>query len=218
MRWGYTAFSFLVSQAVYTYFFGFFPSLLFLVMLLMHEFGHVAALYCLRIEFFPPIFVPFVGAAINLDPNQLDRKKEAIMAIAGPLTGGCAAFVLLIVWLAFPHYSKDIPMMGMIAVYMNALNMIPASPLDGGRIAQLFGRWAQYVGVVLLVAFALYMQSPLFMFVSFIAGMEIARSRYDTRDSVSVWVKMVWFGYYLLLLGFLALLFVAYAIIISEMP
>src|SRR5690606_18410634 len=71
----------------------------FLVLILIHEFGHVLAMKHYRLSASPPIFIPFLGALINLRQQPPDAKVEAIVGIGGPAlgtVGAAACFALAI--------------------------------------------------------------------------------------------------------------------------
>ena len=86
-----TAGTALVSVAAYSIFFGWWFAAGFVVLLFVHEMGHVIALRREGIRASAPMFIPFMGAAIfarSLGDNAL---AEARVGLAGPILGSVGA-------------------------------------------------------------------------------------------------------------------------------
>ena len=102
-------------------------SILFLLLpIIFHELGHLLALFLFhyRIE---ELRVEISGLCIRYS-GVCSAWKEAAAALAGPLAGliyACAAVGL----------GQDGEITAGISLLLSAFNMIPAQPLDGGRIA-----------------------------------------------------------------------------------
>src|SRR5262245_9221413 len=107
----------------------------FVGMILIHEMGHFIAARQKGLEVGLPTFIPFVGAWINLKDQPMNAETEAYIAYAGPFIGTLGAFAAYFIgrslgsemWMALA-YSGFI---------INLFNLIPISPLDGGRITQV---------------------------------------------------------------------------------
>ncbi len=52
-----------------------------------------------------------------------------------------------------------------LSAYLNLFNLLPISPLDGGRITQAAGRYFKYVGLLALTAFSIYLREPVILYV-----------------------------------------------------
>jgi hypothetical protein len=72
----------------------------FVVLMLVHELGHSIAMRYFRLSASPPIFIPFLGAVINLRQTPRNALEEAIVGIGGPVTGTIAAGVTYLLYLA----------------------------------------------------------------------------------------------------------------------
>ncbi len=92
----------------------------------VHELGHVAALRLLgcRIR---ELRLEVGGFCITYDAAP-DRGAEALAAAAGPLAGFLYA-------MAAAHLGPDGALSAGISLLLSLINLIPAPPLDGGRIA-----------------------------------------------------------------------------------
>lgn len=152
-----TGFTMLISVWVYSFLFGWRFSVGFVVLIFVHEMGHIIAAKWLRMPVSAPIFIPFIGAYINMKQNPRDAWTEALMAYGGPLAGGAGAWAC---WaLALYFQAPWLMAVASTAFVLNLFNLIPAPPLDGGRISAAVSPWFWGVGVLLLGAALFYFQS-----------------------------------------------------------
>jgi Zn-dependent protease len=122
----------LLSLLVYALAFGWRFALGFVLLLLAHEMGHFAAARVVGLRSSIPVFVPFLGAVVSLRQPPTSAKMEANIAIGGPATGTLSALVCLACYL----WTDSLLMLVLAytACVLNLFNLIPCSPLDGGRI------------------------------------------------------------------------------------
>lgn len=143
----------------YSFRMGFWFSLCFVLMILIHELGHVFALKRKGLKASAPIFIPFFGAAI-FAPDFGDRDDEAYMGYAGPLIGGAAAAILLVATALQNNPSELLRVLAFTSLLINAFNLIPIRPFDGGRITQAVGSFFVWVGLALLFSATLILHDP----------------------------------------------------------
>ena len=151
--------SMLVSIIVYTIFFGqkrgfdygvkF--AVGFVVLMLVHELGHSMAMRYFRLSASPPIFIPFLGAVINLRQQPRNALEEAIVGIGGPVTGTIAAGVTYLLYLKTG--SQLILQLSWFGFLLNLFNMLPVPPLDGGRVTAAVSPWVWIIGLILVVLY-----------------------------------------------------------------
>jgi Zn-dependent protease len=105
--------------------------------LVVHELGHVqAARKCTGVH---PVAVSlrWFGAATRLEGRYADAGEQARVAIAGP-TASFTLAVSILMWLQvlpMPLAGREIAiMLALFNVAVGALNLIPASPLDGYKL------------------------------------------------------------------------------------
>ncbi len=114
---------------------------------LVHELGHYIVIKAKGLPAKLPIFIPLLGAFVNmlqLPKNVLD---EAEIAIAGPIAGSIASAVCLA---AYEYTNvRSWLILAYFGFFINALNLAPINPLDGGRIAGAISRWLWPIGVAI---------------------------------------------------------------------
>ncbi len=107
--------------------------------------------------------IPFLGAIMRL-PEIEYRIDEAMIAYGGPQAGFWCSLFVAVVWFVFaPAYSfgfshewsQIVYTIAVASTVLNLFNLIPISPLDGGRISQaMSGYWPhalRVLGFVILV-------------------------------------------------------------------
>lgn len=151
--------SMIISVFAYSFAMGLPFAIGFVVLLFCHEVGHVIALRHKGIKASLPVFIPFLGAAV-FAPKFGDRHDEAYMAFAGPLIGSACAFVLFVAALVAPGSHSLLLGIAFTALIINLFNLIPISPLDGGRVTQAVGPMFKYVGFAALLAITIALQTP----------------------------------------------------------
>lgn len=120
---------------------------------LLHEWAHVLAATALGMTFTELELLPF-GCAARMQCFAMSRAKEIIVAAAGPAANmlfACAVFAVN--RYAFPITVADKLIASNLA--LASVNLLPALPLDGGRIARAsFAAWLGYQRATRLTAVA----------------------------------------------------------------
>ncbi len=120
----------------------------FVVLLLLHECGHLLAAKHFGLKVSAPMFIPFMGAFIALKEAPRNAWIEAGVGIGGPLLGSAAALVCHLIGLSF-HAPLFIGL-AWTAYFLNLFNLTPVGMLDGGRIATALSPWLWLVGLFVL--------------------------------------------------------------------
>lgn len=124
-------------------------------LILIHELGHVAAMRYYGLSASPPIFIPFMGALINLRQPPQNAKVEAIVGIGGPVTGTFGALACYAAGFAFQPDSNAQVLayfLAYIGFAINLFNLLPVPPLDGGRITAAVNPKVWMLGIAGLAA------------------------------------------------------------------
>jgi Zn-dependent protease len=126
----------------------------FVVLILIHELGHVAAMRHYGLSASPPIFIPFMGALINLRQPPQDAKVEAVVGIGGPIAGTVGALMCYGLYHVLPEGSAQwlTYRLAFVGFALNLFNLLPVPPLDGGRITAAINPKVWMLGMAGLVA------------------------------------------------------------------
>jgi len=120
-----------VSAAVYVWIGGWWFGIGLVVLLFVHEMGHVLEAKRQGLPVSAPLFVPFMGALITLREMPHNAWREAKLAIAGPLLGSAAALAIYAVGVAY--HSNSLKALAFLGFFINLFNLLPVVPLDGPR-------------------------------------------------------------------------------------
>lgn len=173
------ALSILLSIAVYAVAFGLQFALGFVLLLFLHEIGHWIASKAVGIEVSSPIFIPFLGAVIQIKELPLNAKVEANVAIGGPAMGTLSALLCLIFYLWTNHMLLLV--LAYTACLLNLFNLIPCEPLDGGRIVRAISPRLWWLGSLVIGVLFVYTYN-IFVFLIFIFSLFRLWQNYDQED------------------------------------
>jgi Zn-dependent protease/CBS domain-containing protein len=163
-----------LSESTY-WWMGFFGAIGLLFSIVVHELSHslVARQYHMPIE---GITLFIFGGVAEMSKEPTGPKAEFLTAIIGPITSVVLALLFYLITLLGVGANWPVPVLGVLdyLAHINLLlaifNMVPAFPLDGGRVlrAALWGwkgryRWATRIAAnagslfgLLLILLALY--------------------------------------------------------------
>jgi Zn-dependent protease len=152
-----TAASMLVSMVVYAALFGDIKFAIgFVLLMLVHEMGHVIALKHYGLASGAPLFIPFMGAVIDLRSPPQNAAQEAIVGIGGPMLGTAGALACWLLAFAMPEYSAVFIQVAFWGFVLNLFNMLPVPPLDGGRVTAAVSPWIWAPGLLALIGKIIY--------------------------------------------------------------
>jgi Zn-dependent protease len=173
----------LVSVAAYSLFWGWTFALGFVVLLFVHEMGHVIQLRREGIKATAPMFVPFLGAFISAKSLGENALAEARVGLAGPIVGSVGAGACLVIGDA--ANSDFFRALAYIGFFLNLFNLLPVVPLDGGRAMAAMAPWMWFVGLGALVALVLMIPNPILLIIILFAAIETWR-RWKARKTRSL--------------------------------
>src|SRR6516225_83774 len=121
----------------------------FVLLLLVHETGHLIVAKKFGLNVGAPVFIPFMGAFIALKEAPRNAWMEACVGIGGPLLGSVGALVCHAMgeFFAAPIFLA----LGWFGYVLNLFNLTPSGVLDGGRIATALSRWLWLPGFAFLI-------------------------------------------------------------------
>jgi Zn-dependent protease len=168
-----TAGSMLVSVAAYATIWGFSFALGFVILLLVHEMGHVIALRREGIRASAPMFIPFLGALITARSLGDDAAAEARVGLAGPILGAIGSVVCLVVWqITGQDFWRALAYTGFL---LNLFNLLPVVPLDGGRAMAAMAPWMWFAGFAGMIVLAILFPNPIILLIILFAAFETYR-------------------------------------------
>jgi len=157
----------LISVFAYALVFGWWYAVGFVALIFAHEMGHFIAARKRGLKVGAPTFIPFVGAWIELKEQPMSAETEAFVGIAGPMLGTAAAFVCYLA--ALESGSRLLLALAYSGFVLNLFNLIPLTPLDGGRIVSVISPRIWFLGIPMLVGLFLWSPSPLLILIAIIA-------------------------------------------------
>lgn len=165
-----SAASMVVSVAAYALLWGWRFALGFVLLLWVHEMGHVLQLRREGIPASAPMFIPFLGAVIWAKSLGDDAAAEARTALAGPILGSIGAAACLPIYVATDN--QLFLALAYTGFFLNLFNLLPISPLDGGRAAGAISPWIWLVGLAGMVALLVMRPNPILILIALIGGVE----------------------------------------------
>lgn len=162
-----TGLSMMLMILVYTYMYGWKYAVGIVVLLFIHEMGHLTASRRLGIDTSLPMFIPFIGAIIQMKEEPKDAKTESIVGIAGPVFGAIGAYVCLLLGQLLG--SGLLLALAYFGFLLTVFNLIPAHPLDGGRIVTAISLKLWIVGIPVMLFFSLYYFNPIGILICILA-------------------------------------------------
>ena len=164
-------FSIFVSAAFYVWYGGWWFGIGLVILLFVHEMGHVLEAKRQGLPVSAPLFIPFLGAMITMKQMPQDAWNEAKVAVAGPIVGsaGAAAF-----WVAgSATNSNHLRALAFLGFLINLFNLLPIVPLDGGRIVAALHPAIWLVGFLGLLGLVFLRPNPILIIILVFSGMEL---------------------------------------------
>ena len=160
-----------LSAALFGSGFGVLDAAALLMVLLIHELGHLAAMAACGYRNLSIFFLPLLGAAAKGHKPDAPPWQEALVLLAGPVTGLLATLVLAMIPVQGlpPDLAEFLRAAVLMGLVLNLFNLLPIGMLDGGRLVELalLGRFPflragfALVGVLVGIGFAIWAESPL---------------------------------------------------------
>jgi Zn-dependent protease len=163
----------LVSIAAYSLIWGWKFAVGFVILLFVHEMGHVIQLRREGVEASAPVFIPFLGAVVWAKQLGGNALAEARVGLAGPVLGsiGAAACLPLAALTGNDLYTA----LAFTGFFLNLFNLAPVLPLDGGRAMAAMAPWMWLLGLAAMVAAAILFPNPIILLILLFGGMETWR-------------------------------------------
>jgi len=173
-----TALTMLLSIGVYALLFPVWFAVGIVVLIWVHEMGHVLQLRREGIPASAPMFIPLLGAFVAMKQMPKDAVAEARVGLAGPVLGTLGGLATLGLYAA----TREPVFLGL--AYFNSIinlfNLAPLLPLDGGRAVGAMSLAFQVAGLVAMVA--LFFVAPIMAIIALL-GLPELWNRWKTRNT-----------------------------------
>lgn len=173
-----TALTMLLSIGAYALLFPVWFAVGVVVLIWVHEMGHVLQLKREGIRASAPMFIPFLGAFVAMKEMPKNALVEARVGLAGPVLGTLGGLATLGLYAG----TGNELFLGLAYVnfLINLFNLAPILPLDGGRTVGALSPVFQLLGMGLMVV--LFFVAPIIAIVALLGLPEIWR-RWKTRHT-----------------------------------
>src|SRR6185436_2238307 len=128
---------------------GWWYALGFVLLIFVHECGHLVAARRIGLKVGAPVFIPFMGAFIALKEAPRNAWIEAQVGIGGPMLGTVGAGICEVI-----HLVTGNPLFRALAYtgfLLNLFNLAPVGFLDGGLIVTALSPWLWLVGFAIMI-------------------------------------------------------------------
>jgi Zn-dependent protease len=164
-----------VTALLYAQLFGWAFAVGLVLLILVHESGHLVVARAIGIPASLPVLIPFLGAFVNMKKQPASVAQESQMAIGGPILGSVAAALCYVFYILAPdsHYASLFLALAYFGFFINLFNLVPVTPLDGGRVLSLLSKWFNVAGLVIAAGILLFSQfrSPILFLVLIFGAM-----------------------------------------------
>lgn len=169
-----TAGTMLVSIVAYASIWGWKFGVGFVLLLLVHEMGHVIQLRREGVkDAGAPLFIPFLGAVVWSKSLGGNAAAEARVGLAGPVLGSIGAAACVVVYaLTGAELWRALAFTGF---FLNLFNLLPVGFLDGARAAAALSPWVWLLGVFGVVLLILLWPNPIIILIGLLAIWETYR-------------------------------------------
>lgn len=203
-----TGFTALLSIGAYALFFPWQFAVGLVVLIFIHEMGHVVVLRRYGVRATAPIFIPFMGALIGMKQLPKNAVMEAYVGLGGPVIGSLGAMAAYGIYLLDGH--RLFLALAYIGILLNLFNLLPILPLDGGRAVGAISRWLWVVGLGGLLGLMILRPSPILLLILLFGAPELLRifrergttDYYNVPAGERLTIGAIYFGL-MFVLGFL---------------
>src|SRR3954467_2990324 len=182
-----TSGSMLVSIGAYALIWGWQFAVGFVLLLFVHEMGHVIQLRREGVPATAPMFIPFLGAVVGMKRLPDDAGAEARVGLAGPVLGSLACLVPLALYGATGNHLFQA--LAFTGFFLNLFNLAPVLPLDGGRAMAALSPWMWLVGFGILLGVGIAFPNPIVILILVLGGFETYR-RFKNRKTDTAYYRV----------------------------
>ena len=212
-----TGLTMLLSVGAYALLFPVWFAIGLVVLIWVHEMGHVLQLKREGIKASAPMFIPLLGAFVTMKEMPKNALAEARVGLAGPVLGTLGA---LGAWGIYTISGNPLFLgLAYVGFLINLFNLLPMLPLDGGRAVGAMSPAFWLLGILVTVALLFAQPNFIVLLIALLGGTELWR-RWKARNTAEgraynkielrhrVMVGLAYFGLIALLALLMAFTFV----------
>ncbi|MEO0673329.1 MAG: site-2 protease family protein [Pseudomonadota bacterium] len=180
--------------------FGFEFAALLIGVLLLHELGHVFAMRWCGMPVRGIYFIPFMGAVAVGTQGFGTEGRRGFIALMGPAASVLSTAVFVAISASQPD-NDTWRNLALISIFLNAFNLLPFLPLDGGQIVGALlsragdeaRRFVQFAFILVAAALSVYIQSYIMLALFTIVGLSlISRPKSSSVLPEISWSELIW--------------------------
>jgi len=147
-----------VTAVIYAQLFGWAFGVGIVLLILVHESGHVVVARVMGMPVTLPVMIPFLGAFVSMKQQPRTVAQESVMAIGGPILGTIGAGLCYLGYLAMPDSTTGqlLRALAYFGFLINLFNLVPVTPLDGGRVLSVLSKWFNVAGLAIAAGLLLF--------------------------------------------------------------
>lgn len=199
-----TLISMFLMIVVYAKLYGWAFGVGFVLLLFVHEMGHYIVSKHEKLNVSLPLFIPFVGALINLKETPKSAEVEAKVGLGGPVLGSIASAICMLLY--YSTHQDIFLALAYIGFMLNLFNLIPIHPMDGGRAVTAISPWLWGLGIPIGVVFIFKFHNPILILLLIMGIIQLVdqiknpkKEYYSVKPSKRILFAVVYFGLLLLL-------------------
>lgn len=176
-----TLFSMILSLGVYWAAWGWKFALGIILSIYIHEMGHVAALRNYGIKASAPMFIPGVGAFVQMHQRPTNPRQDAVVGLAGPWWGIGAAIIAYGVSLntGWPSWAA----IAKVGAWITLFNLLPIWQLDGSRGFAALSTLQRWCAVLILALMWVITKEGMLVLLILVAGYRAFTSKVLNRGN-----------------------------------
>lgn len=180
-NWGLTVFTIVLFIAVFLSFYRERADFVFslVVVLLVHEFGHYFYMKRFQYENVKMLFIPMMGAFVQGSKEVFSQRESILVALSGPIPGIFLGAIGLVLSVYFQW--NWLVLVSFIFLFVNAVNLLPLDPLDGGQVLKVllikqqdwYGLVFSLISSLILIAIGFVLNDWLVIGFGFLMGFRV---------------------------------------------
>jgi stage IV sporulation protein FB len=137
------------------------------IVLVIHEAGHFLTMKHYNYQDVKMFFLPFLGAYVSGEKEKVSQKQKALVIMAGPVPGIIIGLILN--FIGWYTGTTELRYIANVFVLVNAFNLLPITPLDGGRLIEvLFVGSKEIIQIIFILISILIMGIVIYLTESYI--------------------------------------------------